>query len=110
MILLLQACQRLPAVPLTAPVDGGMPYLQARRELLAKGWSPLRRHAAVGCEDVMPDRRCSLFPELQACSHTGLGLCRFEWQSPDGRNLVVITADGDPSGDPGVVHRWFSAP
>ena len=54
------------------------------------------------------DRRCALFPELGACAQTGLGLCRFEWLSPAGKGLAVITSGGSVQGDPGVVSDWFS--
>jgi hypothetical protein len=53
------------------------------------------------------DRRCARFPELAACAPTGLGLCRFEWRSPQGRAYAVITREGHPSGAPGRIDRWF---
>lgn len=106
-LLLLQACQRGIPGPLEPPVRQGMAYPQARRMLLARGWRPHQRESTQGCGETLPDQRCSLFPELQACSSTGLGLCRFEWMSPEGGKLVVITAGGDPRGDAGEVHDWF---
>lgn len=101
---------RMAGFALEIPPVMGLPYLQARRTLLANGWSPRRRTSGDGCGDVLPDRRCSLFPELQVCSHTGLGLCRFEWLSPSGEPVVVITTGGNPEGDPGRVHNCFPDP
>lgn len=101
----------LPA-PLTAqvapPLRLGEEYGVARSRLLAQGWRLPRQPAGGACAAVLPeDRRCDRFPELASCAHTGLGLCRFEWRSPQGQAYAVITRDGSPSGAPGRIERWF---
>lgn len=92
------------------PLRVGDPYLQARRHLLEAGLR--RRHdpGASDCDGPLADRRCVLFEEIGGCSHTGMGLCRFNWTAPDGRTLAVITSGGTPAGDPGVVASWFYEP
>lgn len=92
------------------PIQVGQSYTRARRSLLAAGWRSVARKDPRQCSGDLPDRRCSLYPELASCSHTGLGLCRFQWRAPDRRSYAVITRDGNPSGDPGVVSQWFEAP
>jgi hypothetical protein len=83
-------------------------YELARSRLLAQGWRPFPRRADDACAVVLPDdRRCARFPELASCAATGLGLCRFEWLSPDGRAYAVITRDGGPGGAPGRIESWF---
>ncbi|MFM7265407.1 MAG: hypothetical protein ACKOZW_07415 [Cyanobium sp.] len=90
------------------PLRLGEEYGQARIRLLAQGWRPPRRRDGESCAAVLPeDRRCARFPELASCAHTGLGLCRFEWRSPDGHAYAVITREGSPSGAPGRIDRWF---
>lgn len=91
------------------PLRDGLAYGEARRLLLAAGWRPARLQPLADCESNGPDRRCRLFGELRSCSHTGAGLCRFEWRSPQGRLYAVITRNGDPDGRPGLVNTWFRA-
>lgn len=91
------------------PLRDGQPYGEARRLLQAAGWRPVRLQPLGDCESQGPDRRCRLFAELRSCSHTGAGLCRFEWESPRGRRYAVITRNGDPDGRPGVINTWFQA-
>lgn len=90
------------------PLSLGEDYDLARSRLLAQGWRLQGRPAAESCAAVLPeDRRCARFPELASCANTGLGLCRFEWRSPDGHTYAVITRDGSPSGAAGRIDRWF---
>jgi hypothetical protein len=95
------------AQPHRIPLLAGQSYREARLSLLRAGWKPSPRAADTPCAAGLPDRRCGLFPELASCSHTGLGLCRFEWLSPGGRGLAVITRGAEISGDPGIVSQWF---
>jgi hypothetical protein len=90
------------------PLRSGEAYELARSRLLAQGWrlSPRRAHEACSVA-LVADRRCTRFPELASCAATGLGLCRFEWVSPDGRAFAVITRDGSPAGLPGRIESWF---
>ncbi len=98
------------SVAQSLPIQQGQSYTEARILLLAAGWN--RSHAVrqEECSAGIVDRRCHLFPEIASCSHTGLGLCRFDWRSPQGRHYAVITSGGDSGGDPGVVERWFPLP
>jgi hypothetical protein len=90
------------------PLKLGEDYQQARSRLLAQGWRPAVGHPpGEACSLLADDRRCARFPELAACAPTGLGLCRFEWRSPQGRAYAVITREGHPSGAPGRIDRWF---
>ena len=91
------------------PLEVGQAYGLLRQQLLAAGWTPFRTEPSPGCDDGLADRRCRLFPELGSCSHTGLGLCRFDWRSPQGRPMAVITAGGDGRVDPGQVSHWFAS-
>ncbi len=89
------------------PLRPGQTYGEARIALRTAGWQPRRRAASVVCSAVLLVRRCHLYPELQSCSQTGPGFCRFEWTSPLGVPLAVITMGGDPGGDPGRLSTWF---
>lgn len=100
---------RMPGSTLTPPpLRQGEPYNQARGRLLQAGWR-LQTVAdpAGGCGAALPDSRCQRYPELGACSLTGLGLCRFRWRAPDGGSWAVITQGGELNGDPGLVQSWF---
>ena len=90
------------------PISAGQSYGEARRLMLQAGWTIRPQQSRETCRASLMDRRCALFPELGACAQTGLGLCRFEWLSPAGKGLAVITSGGSVQGDPGVVSDWFS--
>jgi|GEM_PF-764193 len=92
------------------PLKAGQPYQEARIAMTQAGWTPRRRAAAIPCAALVPDRRCQLYPELQSCSQTGPGFCRFEWLSPSGKPLAVITRGGNSGGDPGRLSTWFVLP
>lgn len=93
---------------LQVPLQPGQPYRQARERLLRAGWRLRKGGSTQDCGAVLKDMRCSLYPELGACSSTGAGFCRFQWSSPDGRNYAIITSGGTPEGEPGVVSHWFA--
>ncbi|MFM7395167.1 MAG: hypothetical protein ACKO22_12590 [Cyanobium sp.] len=92
------------------PLRPGQAYGEARLALRSAGWKPRPRAASSVCSTIQLDRRCHLYPELQSCSQTGPGFCRFEWTSPLGVPHAVITAGGDPGGDPGRLSSWFALP
>jgi hypothetical protein len=89
------------------PLQPGEDYRLVRSRLLSRGWRPQVNREGEGCSVLPGDRRCSLFPELASCAHTGAGYCRFEWLAPDGRGYALITREGDPNGMPGRIERWF---
>ena len=66
------AAERAPVFP------KGTAYGQARRSLLALGWSPVRLPDADEC--AKDDKRCEGRPEMSSCSGTGLARCLFIWR------------------------------
>lgn len=92
------------------PLQPGEAYARAQQRLLAKGWRRQPRARQSPCSALQGDRRCALFKELVACSSTGPGFCRFQWDSPHGQRWAVITVGGNPQGDPGSISTWFVIP
>ena len=78
--------------------------LEAHRTLVAAGWSP-----APAQEPSLQERLWSAvaLPSLSACSGTGAGFCRFDYQREQQR-LSVVTVPSNP-GQPSVgrVERWW---
>lgn len=102
------AQKRVEDAPQPFPVQVGVPYSKARKTLLRAGWIMRKNMQLDKCLGGLFDRRCYLYPEIGACAKTGLGLCRFNWISPLGKNYAVITQGGNPDGDPGNVSDWFT--
>ena len=86
------------------PLNSRQTILEADRHLVADGWQPSpeqtpsseeRRLAAVNLQS------------LSACSGTGIGFCRFDYQRNNQR-LSVVTVPSEP-GRPSVgrVERWW---
>lgn len=86
------------------PLNSRQTILEADRHLVADGWRPSpaqkpsseeRRLAAVNLRS------------LSACSGTGIGFCRFDYQRNTQR-LSVVTVPSEP-GQPSVgrVERWW---
>jgi hypothetical protein len=70
----------------------GTPYASARAALLARGWSPVKPQAQrcePGREDV-----CAAYLEAQSCAGTGFGICTFDFRSPSGSLLEIVTHGG----------------
>lgn len=107
MALTLSALQPITAASSPLPLKLGQDYRQARAQLLSAGWRQRAHAPGRDCPQGLEDQRCRLFPELGACQQTGLGLCRFNWSTPEGRKAAVITRGGDPLGNPGKVSAWF---
>jgi len=95
----------------------GMPYGEARTVLLDKGWQPayphptsgpLRPSDAVGTGDKILSRifHEEGLHEVESCSTTGFGFCKFLFGSGTGKTIAIITV-GNESGEPRKVHRWF---
>lgn len=78
------------------------PIDQANARLLADGWIPKPDREPLPFER---ERAGNNLASLSACSGTGMGLCRYDYQRGD-RSLAVVTVPG-PKGD-GVVHSWFN--
>lgn len=81
----------------------GMTYHDARKKLLEDGWIPNRRHWSHEADVEVQSGNGPTFwekgyHELDSCSGTGLAQCRFEFNDPSGRLLIIITA-GEESDD-----------
>lgn len=87
--------------PIAVPQEGfsipalrqKMPYAKARELLLAKGWqadfvNPMYRRYVSPLAQLMIDKG---YNEVEDCSGTGLGLCKFRFSGPNGEHLVVVT-------------------
>jgi hypothetical protein len=70
----------------------GTPYATARAELLRRGWSPVKA-SAPDCEPGREDV-CAAYPETQSCAGTGYGLCTFDFRSPSGPLIEIVTHGG----------------
>ena len=47
------------------------------------------------------------YTEVIACSGTGMGFCRFEFTTADGRKLVVVTINNQENQDGSTLYRWW---
>lgn len=84
-----------------------MPYSEAREILINAGWQtieipPLQRGSSYsGAVKKIVDEFG--FNEVVDCAGTGVGPCRFEFATADGRKLVVITVGGTQL----ILNRWM---
>ncbi|MDB5443485.1 MAG: hypothetical protein JWP73_1861 [Phenylobacterium sp.] len=75
------------------------PYGTVRSALLKLGYRPLRLAEPMSPDCSPYGDRCTVFPELESCSGTGAGYCRFGWRAPNGRWIIVETVSmADPIG------------
>jgi hypothetical protein len=87
----------------------GMSYAKARKMLADSGWrfmvgSPNRE--LFGQEEYVFKKL--KFYEMETCSGTGMGFCRFLFKDVNKRKLVVVTANNEEGvkGGP-IVDNWF---
>jgi hypothetical protein len=85
-------------LPLVVPNEP-IAVLDAR--FLAEGWAPHPERDPLPLERT---RAGNALSSLSACSGTGLGLCRYDYQRGQ-QAIAVVTVPG-VDGD-GVVHSWF---
>lgn len=90
------------------PVLYGKSYHVARELLIAEGWIPDKNHWLHGNDAAVRSGNGPQFwergySELEACSGTGYGYCRFEFTDPSGRLLVVITEGEESPSHPATV-------
>ena len=52
-------------------------YSSVRNKMIAAGWQPFHASDAGTC--LKEDERCEGRPEMESCTGTGLGNCRFLW-------------------------------
>ena len=78
--------------------------LEAHQHLVADGWQPSPAQQPSAAE-----RRWAAVPleSLSACSGTGVGFCRYDYQR-NAQRLSVVTVPSEP-GQPSVgrVDRWW---
>ena len=85
-------CEGTSSVPNTY----GLPIHIARRIFLAEGWRPAPPDLEKS-QSWVADMRKTL-PEVEDCSGTGFGFCKFNYHRDDGQNLSVTTAgEGSPT-------------
>lgn len=85
-----------------------MSYAVARRILIDSGWQAVVRspnREKFGSEEYIFDKLN--FYEVESCSGTGMGFCRFLFKDINNRKLVVITANNEEGIEGGpVVNNW----
>jgi hypothetical protein len=86
----------------------GMSYAAARKMLMAGGWqavAPSPNRELFGQEEFIVNKL--KFYEMEACSGTGAGYCRFLFRDVDKRKLVVVTVNNEEGikGGP-LVENW----
>lgn len=87
----------------------GMSYAKARKMLTDSGWqfmvgSPTRE--LFGSEEYI--FKTLKFYEMETCSGTGMGYCRFLFKDINKRKLVVVTVNNEEGSKGGpIVDNWF---
>ena len=94
------------AQSLPANLRQGMPYAEAREILLDAGWQAQVFSANQEQDGVMAYLIELGYPEVTACSGTGLGLCAFEFVDAAGHKLSVSTANNRRGEEP-TLFRWW---
>lgn len=94
---IVHASQCIPTKHADVPNITGKPYHQARKELLASQWQPLRTIPINEEEDILRfSGNGSKFweigyQEVESCSGTGMAPCVFNFSDIYGNNLKVYT-------------------
>jgi hypothetical protein len=70
-------------------------YAETRQALINAGWKPVPQ------SNSSPSNRFG-YEELESCSGTGLGFCRFVFSATDGQKLYVTTA-----GRNSTLYNWW---
>ena len=73
-------------------IRANAPYSEARQQLLADGWTPIRTPRADPCPGA--DTRCVGRPEMEFCASTKTGECLFIWSRED--TTVAVFTTGRP--------------
>ena len=91
-----------------------IPYYEAREIILDNGWKPVQAErddldAKYGTPHFYYDAG---YPEVTACSGTGMGYCAFKFYNEKGYYLNITTKEGDYRPDdkypPVVIYVGFS--
>ncbi len=70
----------------------GETYKSVRVKMIKAGWKPYRTPEASVCSEN--DERCQGRPEMEDCTGTGLGNCRFVWKKK-GKIVRIFTIGDD---------------
>lgn len=84
----------------------GISYAQARKILINAGWRalelpPNREH--FGGTNYLVNKLG--YNEVETCSGTGMGFCRFAFTNAKGQKLAVITVNNQPGQKP-KLYDW----
>jgi hypothetical protein len=71
-----------------------MPYAEARRKMLDLGWQVPALNYSERCEWMK--EICTQYPEVDDCSGTGLGFCRFIFSDSQGNRFIITTVGRNP--------------
>jgi hypothetical protein len=78
-------------------LEKSMLYSEARELLIDSGWQPANLNSVLDCSDCQVDPTVEYFvrklnyTEIENCSGTGLGFCRFVFENSQGERLIVST-------------------
>lgn len=86
--------------PVPQQLQKGMSYDEARQVIINAGWQPIPTTTDNPLDGTANWRKRG-YHEVEACSGTGMGFCRFEFAGGRNRKLVVVTAGRDSS-----LHHW----
>lgn len=84
----------------------GMSYAQARKALINAGWQAVElspNRDRLGAMDYLIQLG---YNEVESCSGTGMGFCRFNFTDANGRQLAVVTVNNQQGQTP-QLHRWW---
>ena len=84
----------------------GMPYAQARKTLLNAGWQAVAHSPNRDRSGTMNYLIKLGYNEVETCSGTGMGLCRFSFTNANRQKLAVVTGNNQPGQKP-QLHRWW---
>lgn len=81
-------------------ISQGMPYEQARKALLGKGWQTIAMHTTpnmspVCWSDWEGEESCK-YQEIDSCAGSGMGFCLMYFKDGKGKYLYVRTVGGSP--------------
>ena len=93
------------AIPQT--LKQGMSYAQARKTLLSSGWQAVAHSPNRDRSGAMNYLINKLgYNEVETCSGTGMGFCRFSFTNANGQKLAVVTVNNQPGQKP-KLQRWW---
>lgn len=72
-------------------------YRELRTKLINMGWQPVNFSSSERNERANVISQRENWQELEICSTTGKGVCRFVFQDEFGNELVIVTHSNEPS-------------